>query len=131
MKEEIFEKVKESIIESCGIEVGLIKPDATLFGKLYIDSIDMVDIMYSLEMEYDIELKVADINKEAMDELGNKPFEINNVITKEGIAALKKRIPGIPNDQLVEGVTVHELTKMITVEMLCNMVELKINAKTE
>ena len=42
----------------------------TLFDKLEIDSIDLVDILFELETLYDIELKISDIELKAKEELG-------------------------------------------------------------
>lgn len=130
MENNIFLKVQEAISDSCGIEESEIKQESSLFNDLKIDSIDMVDILYTLESEYDIELKVSDINKEAREELGDQPFEVDNIITKEGLEALKRKIPDIPKEGLELGISVHELVKMINVKMLCNMVELKLLEKS-
>ncbi len=131
MENNIFIKVQEAISDSCGIEKEEIKGHSSLFNDLNIDSIDMVDILYTLESEYDIELKVSDINKEAIQELGDEPFEIDNIITEKGLQALKRKIPDIPKEGLQYGISVHEVIRMISVKMLCNMVEIKLLEKTE
>lgn len=123
--------MQEAISDSCGIEKEEIKGHSSLFNDLNIDSIDMVDILYTLESEYDIELKVSDINKEAIQELGDEPFEIDNIITEKGLQALKRKIPDIPKEGLQYGISVHEVIRMISVKMLCNMVEIKLLEKTE
>lgn len=131
MEINIFNNVQEAIAESCGIEKDEIQMNSSLFNDLNIDSIDMVDILYTLESEYDIELKVSDINKEAIEELGDQPFEIDNIITPEGLKALKNKIPDIPAESLEYGISVHEIIKMISVKMLCHMVETKIAQKVD
>lgn len=130
MENNIFLKVQEAIADSCGIDKSEIHKESSLFNDLKIDSIDMVDILYTLESEYDVELKVSDINKEAREELGDQPFEVDNIITKEGLEALKRKIPDIPEEGLELGISVHEVIKMITVKMLCNMVEIKLLEKS-
>lgn len=129
MEKETFKKVQEYIAESCGIEEEIIKPESSLFDELNIDSIDMVDILYSLETEYDIEIKVTDINKDAIKELGDTPFEIDSVLTPEGIEALKKHAPDLPAEKLVEGINTHQVAKLVTVKMLCGLVENRISEK--
>jgi hypothetical protein len=97
-----------------------------LFGDLTITSIDMVDILYMLETEFDVSLKISDIEMESRNELNGAPFEIDNVITPEGLQAIKKKVPEIPEEKLKPGLTIHEIANLMTVEILANMVLYKI-----
>jgi acyl carrier protein len=128
-KDEIVEKVIDVIAESTGFEKEKISPSSTLFDELSINSIDMVDILYTLEMEYDISLKISDLERDSREEMEGKPFEIDNVITEEGLVVLAKKLPEIPKEKLVPGLTVNEIVKLITVETLARMVHIKIEGK--
>jgi len=125
-KQVVIEKVKAAISNSCGMEIDTIKPESTLFDDLAITSIDMVDILYMLETEFNISLKISDIENESRGELNGAPFEIDNVITAEGLDAIKRKVPEIPGDKLKPGLTIHEIVNLITVEILANMVLFKI-----
>jgi acyl carrier protein len=125
-KETVIEKVKAAISNSCGIEIENIKSESTLFDDLAITSIDMVDILYMLETEFNVSLKISDIETESRSELNGAPFEIDNVITPEGLNAIKKKVPEIPEEKLKPGLTIHEIANLITVEILANMVLFKI-----
>lgn len=125
----VFEKVKLIIVDSCGIEAKDITLESTLFDDLSIDSIDMVDILYNVETEYDISLKIGDFEKDARKELKGKPYEIDNVVTPEGLKVLRKRMPEIPKEKLKPGITVHELLKLFTVRSLCKLILQKTNEK--
>ena len=70
--EEIFEDVCDVIENSTGYKKEDINLEDTLFDKLEIDSIDLVDILFELETLYDIELKISDI--EQIDTLLNNKF---------------------------------------------------------
>lgn len=128
-KEEILEKVIKVIAESCGLDLRTIRPASTLFDELAVNSIDMVDILYTLEMEYDISLKISDLEKEARTELNGLPFEIDNVITDEGLKVLRNKLPEIPGEKMEKGLTVNGIIRLFTVETLTNMVMLKIQEK--
>ena len=127
--EEVIDKVIESISESTGMEKDIIRPDFTLFKELSINSIDILDILYTLEIEYDISLKISDLEKDSRKELDGKAFEIENVITPEGLEVLKKKLPEIPQEKLVPGLTVFEIIQLFTVETLAKMVLIKIEEK--
>lgn len=120
---EILPKVKEIINESTGIEESEIELNKTLFDDLQIDSIDMVDILFELETEYDIELKMSDLEKRTKEELNGEPYEVNSKITAKGIEALKIHMTEVDQDKLVEGLTIHELVKLFTIHSLCKLVQ--------
>lgn len=128
-KEEIIEKIRQVIHESCGISIDEIKSDSTLFDELNIDSIDMVDILFNLERAYDIELKISEIERYSKQEMGDEPFEIDHIITPKGLEVLKRRLPEIDHSKLVEGITIHDIVKLINVTSLANMVLTQIERK--
>lgn len=52
----VFDKLKEIIAEQLNIEGASIKPDTNLMKDLEADSLDAVEIIMTLEEEYDIEI---------------------------------------------------------------------------
>lgn len=54
--EQIFEKVKEIIVEQLGIDEDIVTMDATFTGDLEADSLDIVELMMALEEEFNIEI---------------------------------------------------------------------------
>ena len=129
--DEIFEDVKEIIENSVGIPQNEIKLDSTLFDELEVDSIDLVDILFELETLYDIELKISDLESKAREELDDAPYEIDGVITPEGLTALKKHMTEVDHDKLIEGITVHQVVKLFTVESLCKLVQHRLEMNDE
>jgi acyl carrier protein len=119
---EIFKNVCEIIEKSIGTPKESITLQDTLFEKLGVDSIDLVDILFELETKYNIELKVSDLEAKSKEELGDIPYEIDGVITPEGLASLKKHMTEIETVNLQEGITIHQLVQMFTVESLCKLV---------
>ena len=53
---DVFEKVKKLIVEQLKIDESHILKDASLIDDLGADSIDTVEIIMSLEVEFDIEI---------------------------------------------------------------------------
>ncbi len=119
---EILETVKLVINQSSGVPLETIHANSTLFHELNIDSIDMVDILFNLERKYNIELKISEIENYAKQELGDEPFEIDNVITPKGLQILKEQMPELDQTKLVDGITIHDIIKLITVQSLTNLV---------
>jgi acyl carrier protein len=120
--EEIIEQIKRIIQQSCGIDPEVMHAHSTIFDELSIDSIDMVDILFQLERHYDIELKISEIEQQSKVEMGDEPFEINQVITAKGLEVLRRRMPEIDPNALTEGLTMFEVIKLINIQSLANMV---------
>jgi acyl carrier protein len=128
-REEVIKKVIDVICESTGFEKEIITPGSILFGELGINSIDLVELLYNLELEYDISLKISDLERDSGKEMDGKLFEIDNIITKEGLLVLKNKFPEIPRDKLVPGLTTFEFVLLVTVETLAKMVLARIEEK--
>ncbi|MBK9192596.1 MAG: acyl carrier protein [Crocinitomicaceae bacterium] len=124
--EEIFETVKEVIEKSVGKPKDSIELNDTLFDKIGIDSIDLVDILFELESHFNVELKISDFESRAREKMSNEPYEVNGLITTQGLTVLKKYMTELDQNKLVEGLTVHQLVKLLTVHSLCKIVLYKL-----
>lgn len=129
--EEIFKDVALAIESSIGTPADTISMDDTLFEKLGVDSIDLVDILFELETKYDVELKVSDLEAKAKIELGDVPYEIDGIITKEGLEAIEKHMPEIDAAKIQSGITVHQLVQLFTVHSLCKIIQYRLENKDE
>ena len=63
--EEIFDKVKEIIIEQLGVTESSITMEASFIDDLGADSLDIVELIMALEEAFDIEIPDADAEKVA------------------------------------------------------------------
>ena len=61
--EEVFEKVKNIIIEQLGVSETAVTPDASFIDDLGADSLDIVELVMALEEEFDIEIPDTDAEK--------------------------------------------------------------------
>ena len=75
-----FDKIKELIVEQLGVEEDVVTPEANIQDDLGADSLDIVDLIQTIEDEYDLsipdeaieEIKtVNDIDKAGPGDLGN------------------------------------------------------------
>lgn len=55
-----LERIKELVAEQLGVEVAELKPETSLKDDLNADSLDLFQIIMSLEEEYDIEIPTED-----------------------------------------------------------------------
>jgi len=62
MNQEIFEDVKNVIIENLGVEEERVIPEASLLDNLGADSLDLVELAMSLEDQYGITIDDSEIS---------------------------------------------------------------------
>ena len=55
-EQEIFEKVKVIVVEQLGVEEEKVTKEATFVDDLAADSLDIVELVMSIEEEFDIEI---------------------------------------------------------------------------
>ena len=61
--EEIFDKVKEIIIEQLGVTESAVTTEASFIDDLGADSLDIVELIMALEEEFDLEIPDSDAEK--------------------------------------------------------------------
>ena len=61
--EEIFDKVKEIIVEQLGVAENTVTMEASFIDDLGADSLDIVELVMALEEEFDLEIPDGDAEK--------------------------------------------------------------------
>ncbi len=52
--EEIFDKIKELIVDQLGVDADAISMDSSFVDDLNADSLDMVELVMAMEQEFDV-----------------------------------------------------------------------------
>ena len=125
-KEEVFERVKDSLIDALGADDDDVQPAATLVGDLGAESIDFLDIVFKLEKGFGISIPREELFPE--DILGNANYVADGKVTPEGIAKLKERMPFADLTKFEKNPRVQDFAQQLTVQDLCNYVSLKAGA---
>lgn len=123
--EEVFEKVKESLVDALGVDDDEVTPEATLVGDLGAESIDFLDIVFRLEKAFGIEIPRAELFPE--DILTNAEYVENGQVTTTGVAELKKRMPFADLTKFETNPLVSEFGNLLTVNDMCRYVTSKIS----
>lgn len=124
-KEEIFEKVKDALIDALGVEDDEVTADATMVGDLGAESIDFLDIVFKLEKGFDIQIPRDELFPD--DILTNAEFVQDGNVTATGIEQLKKRMPFADLSRFEKNPIVQDFGNLLTVSDLCRYVETKIS----
>lgn len=126
-KEEVFEGVKEALIDALAVEDDEVSPEATLEGDLGAESIDLLDIVYRLEKKFDIKIERGELVPEDIVNDTTGKYVQDGKLTAEGLDEMKKRIPNADFGTFEKNPMVQNLPSILTVADMCHLVEQKLN----
>ena len=125
-EEEIFDKVREALVDALGVDDDEVTPEATLRGDLDAESIDFLDIVFRLEKSFDIKIERGELFPE--DILTSEDFVQDGKVNADGIAKLKERMPFADLAKFEAEPVVQNLAEQLTVKDMCNFVAYKLAA---
>lgn len=124
--EEIFEKVRETLVDALGVEDDEVTPEATLTGDLGAESIDFLDIIFRLEKNFSIKIPRGELFPD--DLATDQSLVKDGVVTPDGVAAIRKRMPHADVDKFAKDPKVEHLTELFTVQMIVNFLSKKLGS---
>jgi acyl carrier protein len=125
-EDEIFEKVREALVDALGVDDDEVIPEATLQGDLDAESIDFLDIVFRLEKSFDIKIERGELFPE--DILTNAEYVEDGKVNDAGIAKLRERMPFADLTKFEAEPSVQNLGQQLTVKDMCNFVAFKLAA---
>jgi acyl carrier protein len=124
--EEVYEKVKDTLVDALSLDDDEVTPEATLVGDLGAESIDFLDIVFRLEKNFDVKIPRGELFPENIASADSGYVE-NGVVTPEGVAMLRAKMPHADVDAFAEDPKVENIQDMFTVNMIVRFVESKLN----
>jgi len=117
---EVFEKVRETLVEALGVDDDEVKPEATLTGDLGAESIDFLDIVFRLEKAFDIKIPRGELFPDNI--LNNPEFVKDGRLTDVGLKQLKERMPHADFGQFEQDPDVNKMGELFRVQTIVNYV---------
>ena len=126
-RDEIFDEVKEVMVDALGLDDDEVSESATLMGDLGAESIDFLDIVFRLEKSFGIKIPREELFPgESL--MNNPEYVSNGKLTEKGIAELKAKMPHTDISTFQENPNVNKLGDLFTVAAVVNFVEGKLQA---
>ncbi|MFZ4733243.1 MAG: acyl carrier protein [Pirellulales bacterium] len=125
-RDEIFEKVRNALVDALGVDEDDVRSDATMVGDLGAESIDFLDIVFRLEKAFGIKIPRGELFPE--DVLSSSEFVNNGKVNAAGIAALKSRMPFADLAKFEANPSVQNFANTLTVEDMVRYVQSKLAA---
>ncbi len=123
--EEIYEKVKETLVDALGVDDDEVSPEATLVGDLGAESIDFLDIVFRLEKNFSVKIPRGELFPENLAG-ADSGFVEDGMVTASGIEELRTRMPHADVDKLAADPKVENIQDLFTVQMIVKFLEKKL-----
>lgn len=123
-KEEIFSTVAEVLVDSLAVDEEEVTREATLVDDLGAESIDLLEIVFNLEKKFNVKIDRSELIPE--DLFTNAEYVVDGKLTPAGLTILEERLPNANLDAFKANPMVQNISKILTVQDLCNVVEQKM-----
>lgn len=123
-RDEIFEKVQETLVDALGVDDDEVTPEAVLTRDLEAESIDFLDIVFKLEQAFGFKIGQGELFP---DNVAQDPEYVQDgKVTPKGIAALRQRLPHVDFSKFEADPQVSKVGDIFTVNAVVNFVERKL-----
>ena len=127
-RDEVFEKVREVLVDALSVDEDEVTPEAVLTSDLGAESIDFLDKVFKLEQAFGFNIAQGELFPENVAQ--NPQFVKDGKVTPEGIAALKEKMPHADFAKFERDPQVTKVGEIFTVDAVVNFVERKLAAAT-
>lgn len=124
-QEEIYEKVKSTLVDALGVDDDEVSMGASLIGDLGAESIDFLDIIFRLEKNFSIKIPRGELFPENL-AMADQSFVADGKVTETGIAELRSRLPFADVEKFAADPRVENLNDLFTVGMVVKYLEKKL-----
>lgn len=125
-EQEVFEKVRDTLVEALGVDEDEVTAEATLTGDLGAESIDFLDIVFRLEKTFNIKIPRGELFPDNV--LNNPDFVQDGKLTEQGLEQLKQRMPHLNLSGFEQDPDVNKLAELFSVQTIVNYVRDKVNS---
>lgn len=125
-RDEVYDKVQETLVDALGVDDEEVTPQATLTGDLGAESIDFLDIVFRLEKAFDIKIPRGELFPDNV--LNNPEYVADGKLTATGMSTLKERMPHADFSNFEHDPDINKIGELFKVETIVNYVEAKLGA---
>ena len=125
-RDEIFDKVRDVLVEVLAVDDDEVTSKATLTSELGAESIDFLDIVFRLEQAFEFKIGQGELFP---DNVAQDPDYVQDgLVTAKGLATLKERLPHADFAKLEADPKIANVGEIFTVDAVVRFVERKIGA---
>ena len=127
-RDDIFDKVRKTLVEALSVEDDDVTPTARLKGDLGAESIDFLDIVFRLEKQFGVTIPREELFPESIFQ-GDAAFVSNGKVTPIGLAELEKQMPYADLADFKKDPRLDKVEDLFTVDLIVRYLESKVAGK--
>ena len=129
MSQPVEESVRAIVATSLGRPLDDVQLGSSLMDDLGAESLDLLDIVFSIEREFSIEITRGEMERVARGDMTDDEFAPGGVVSEAGLARLRELMPEAA-PRIVPGLRARAIIQLFTVQTFANMVHGKRVGRT-
>ncbi len=126
--EDIFARVRSTLVDALNVEDNEVTPSARLKGDLNAESIDFLDIVFRLERQFNLKIPREDLFPESIFQ-GDAKFVSGGKITPDGLVELRTRMPYADLTEFQKDPRMDKLEDLFTVDLIVSYLESRVGSR--
>lgn len=127
----IEQKVKEAVARALDLDIDDVQLSSSLVDDLGAQSLDLLDIAFTLEREFKIQFPHTDILERASKRFGDEALMKDGLVTSFGLDLIRKGMPELKPDQLHSKMRARDVAGLITVGSFVRIVARLLEANRD
>lgn len=123
-RDEIFESVRDVLVEALAVDEDEVTPGATILDDLGAESIDILDISFQLEQKFGFKIEQGEMFPEGV--TNDPEIVTDGKVTPKGLEMLRERVPHLDVSSLENDPSIERIRDVFTVDTLVKFVEQKL-----
>jgi acyl carrier protein len=124
-KDEIFGKVKSTLVDALNVDEDEVTPTARLRADLNAESIDFLDIVFRLEKQFNIRIPREELFPESIFQ-GDPKFVTDGRVNADGLNELRERMPYADLSEFEADPRLEKMENLFTVDLIVRYLETKL-----
>ncbi len=125
-EEQIVSKVKTCIAETIGVKEEEVSLDASVIDDLDADSLDLLDLVFRLEQDFNIRITRGEIESRAKETMPEEDFEVDGFLSEKAKKELSKALPEVDKSKFEGNLRKSEIPRLFTVQTFIRLVKEKV-----
>jgi acyl carrier protein len=127
---EIFDGVRDCLVEALAIEPDEVHEDALLVGDLGLASIDMLDLLFGLNTRFDAYIRPLEVQTHLLGGMTQEEFlNPDRTVSDRGYQRIAELVPGFDRSSLENDLTDADLFQFFRVRHVIDIVAQKLAEK--
>ncbi len=129
-REEIFDGVRDCLVEALAIEPEEVTEDALLVQDLGLASIDMLDLLFGLNTRFNTYIRPLEVQSHLLGGMSQEEFlNADRTVSDRGYERIAELVPNFDRSTLTEELTDADLFEFFRVKHVIDLVQQKLAEK--